>query len=231
LIVLFALAACGTDDPGREKPYQFPSSDDGGSSQWDGFSWTDTMSTWRFDTGFTPAADQGTPKDQGTQQGDGSSQSQSCKKPAAQCSPCAKGEICTDVSGGSCVKVVVLKGKSSDKAVLKAVAEAYVDCWHRQPESDTMCVAFDTCEMTGALSANMVESWVCSAQVTDFSSTTNHDKAKDLCGCSWYGYDRADWKTDVNEGEEGNICLSYDVNAWLYFDHLHVNTCKSFPPS
>jgi hypothetical protein len=221
---------CGAEGPGGV-PFPDPGLD--GGVAWDGLGWWD-LGPWRFDTGYR-SLDQGVlPTDQGPS-GDGEppdNPADDCTKPAVACPACASDETCTEAKGGTCVEVVALKGPASDKQVLKEVALAYIECWGKQPSSDRLCVAFETCEMIGTLTAAMVEDWVCNlSQVSDFPNATKHEKAQDLCGCHWYGYDRADWQiSSVASGEEGLSCLSYDVDAWLYYDHLHVNRCKLYPP-
>lgn len=232
LMLVLVVAGCGAQEPGGP-PFPEPGSSDGdGGVAWDGMGWWD-LGPWRFDTGYAPQLDQGLPPDQGpTEDGEAPDESNSCEKPPVACPACASDEICSEAKGGTCVKVVTLKGPASDKEVLKEVALAYVECWGKQPSADSLCVAFDTCEMSGTLTASMVEDWVCNlSQVSDFPNSTKHSKAQDLCGCHWYGYDRADWQVaTLGSGEQGLTCLSYDVNAWLYYDHLHVNRCKLYPP-
>jgi len=161
----------------------------------------------------------------------------SCPGPAAaKCtSACASDESCTEASGGTCVKSLVITGAATDKAALKAVALAYVACWNKAPADDTLCFAFNTCAMTGALTDKAVSDWVCNqAQVSDFPTSAEYDAARGLCECSWWQGQfiyRPDWKIgSIISGKKGNVCLSYDKNPWYAFDKLNVNDCQYFPP-
>jgi hypothetical protein len=171
------------------------------------------------------AADAGT--------GDGSP-TPSCPGPsAAKCAAaCAADEVCTEAKGGTCVKQVVLSGAATDKAVLKEVALAYVNCFAKAPSADTLCYTFNTCALTGSLTDAGVCDWVCNKSgVSDFPSSTVSASAKSICGCGWTDKKRPDWKIgSIIPGKKGVVCLGYDVVSWWY-DLLNVNDCQYWPPT
>lgn len=226
------LLGCGADEP------TIPFRIDGGGYQTDGVYWSDYGSQpkydqgLRFDLGGTPQQD-GQPMGDGSQGGD--STPTGCQGPTgASCSTCAPDLICTAAKGGTCTKSIKLVGPASGKPVLKAVANAYVACWAKQPPQDTLCSTFDTCQMTGTLTDPMVCDWVCKqSQVADFPNVTKHDTAKMICGCAIYQKPyRPDWQvSSLVSGQQGIVCLSYDKDGdWMYFDYLYVDTCSKYPP-
>lgn len=231
LFVGAALFGCGAEEP------TIPFRIDGGGYQSDGFSWSDYGyqpkydQGLRFDLGGTPH--DGQPLGDVQSSGDGSPSG--CQGPSgASCSPCAPDLICTAAKGGTCTKTIKLVGPASDEAVLKAVANAYVACWALQPQQDTLCSTFDTCQMSGTLTDPMVCDWVCKqSQVSDFPNSTKHDTAKMICGCAIYQKPyRPDWQvSSLISGQQGIVCLSYDKDGdWMYFDYLYVDKCSNYPP-
>jgi hypothetical protein len=234
-LTLFVLVCgCGAGDPTAGPGVAL----DGGGSL-EGFGgWPDYGSPFSYDgvitydTGGSSSSSDGSSQSQSS---DGGSGGEACKTPPGLgCTGCPSGQICSAVKGGTCASAVVLTGPASNKAALRAVALAYVTCWNKAPSSDVLCATFDTCKMTGTITAQMVSDWVCNqAQVSDFPSSTIYDQAQSLVACSWYQTARPDWKLNgFIGGEKGAVCLSYDVDGYLYYlDTLHVNACSKYPPS
>lgn len=226
-----AAVGCGSETPGP------PLRLDGGKL--DGYKWPDFGGPkydlpFNYDTYVPPKLDGSTPGDGG---GDGSAPPSdgggTCPGPSgASCSGCPSTHLCTAAKGGTCAKTVVLSGPASGKAVLKAVALAYVECWGKKPSKDTLCSTFDTCNMTGMLTDQMVKNWVCNvAQVSDFPSSAVLDEVKGLVACSFYQTYRPDWQvTSITGGKKADICMSFDVDGWLYYDYLYVDACSNYPP-
>jgi len=224
------LTACGAENPNPPMRY------DGGKKD-SGYTWPDFGSPkydygLKFDTGIKQ--DGASPYDGAAQDGsspyDGGG---SCPGPSgASCSGCPSTHLCTAAKGGTCAQAVVLSGPASNKAVLKAVAVAYAQCWSKAPSSDTLCSTFDTCNMTGTLTDQMVKTWVCNtAQVSDFPSSALYDDARHVMACSWTQPDyKLDWKiSSINNGKKAEVCLSYDAIDW-WPDDMDVDLCSNYPP-
>ena len=181
------------------------------------------------------AKDSGGTGDASTGDGGGSKDSgPACNSPTGvSCTPkCTSGSLCSAAKGGMCATEVVLSGPASNKAVLKAMGNAYANCWVKAPKVDTLCSTLNTCAMTGTLTVDMVRNWICKvATSSDFASATLYDEAKDVCGCSGVpGTNNTDWKiTSIIGGSKAKVCLSYDYSSWLK-DYVHVNDCANFPP-
>jgi hypothetical protein len=229
-----AAVGCGAETPGPQLRL------DGGGGKLDGHKWPDFGGPkydlpFNYDTYVPPKLDGSTPPGDGG--GDGSAPPSdgggTCPGPSgASCSGCPSTHLCTAAKGGTCAKTVVLSGPASGKAVLKAVALAYVECWGKKPSKDTLCSTFDTCNMTGMLNDQMVKTWVCnSAQVSDFPSSAVFDEVKGIVSCSFYQTYRPKWQvTSVTGGKKADICMSFDVDGWLYYDYLNVDACSKYPP-
>jgi len=234
VVVLSAgLVGCGADDPGP------PLRLDGGGGKLDGFQWPDfggpkydlpfNYDMYTQQDGSTPPGDGG--NTDGTAPTDGGGP---CPGPSgATCTGgCPTSHICTAAKGGTCAKTIVLSGPASGKAVLKEVALAYVECWQKAPSKDTLCSAFDTCKMTGMLTDQMVKNWICNiAQVSDFPSSAVLNEAKGIVACSFYQTSRPKWQiSSLSAGKTADICMSYDVDGWMYYDYLHIDACSNYPP-
>jgi hypothetical protein len=226
--------ACGSDEPPPHNTY--PEA----SERLDGVSWPDYGPWPPLDKGSQQSPDarrDAKPPSDGAPPADGSAgdgAAPNCPGPAAaKCAtPCASDEICTEAKGGTCVKLVILSGAAADKAVLKEVALAYVNCYAKAPAVDTLCYAFNTCALNGSLTDKGVCDWVCQKSgVSDFPTPTVSDSAKAICGCGWTDKYRPDWKIgSIISGKKGVVCLTYDVVSWWY-DLLNVNDCQYFPPT
>ncbi len=238
LVGLLGLAAalgiaCGSEEPPPHNTY--PEA----KVRLDGVVWPDYGPWPQLDKGGTPNPD--LPRKDGGPPADGAPDATgadgappSCPGPtAAKCAAaCAGDEICTEAKGGTCVKQVVLSGAATDKAVLKEVALAYVNCFAKAPSADTLCYTFNTCALTGSLTDQGVCDWVCNKSgVSDFPTPAVSDSAKSVCGCGWTDKKRPDWKVgSIIPGKKGVICLGYDVVSWWY-DLLNVNDCQYWPPT
>lgn len=232
-LTLLGPGGCGSDEPEQPPIYL-----DGNGGPWlDGLKWpTPDYGPFPdfgpFPDSKGPATDAG-PQDSGGSDGPLSPDSGACPGPTgAKCSPaCGSSQLCTAASGGTCAKLYTLAGAASKPKAMVQIALAYVECWNKQPKSDTLCATFDTCTMTGSLTHNMVKNWVCNqSQVTDFPNATVHNLAKQVNGCGLTNITRPDWKINsIQGGVRGKVCLTYDSISW-WPDKLHVNTCKAFPP-
>jgi hypothetical protein len=236
LVALAALAAIGVACGSEEPPPHLTYPEAG--TRLDGAVWPDYGAWPPLDTGQQPSPDlarpDGGPLPDGAADAAGDGAPPSCPGPtAAKCAAaCASDEVCTEAKGGTCVKQVVLSGAATDKAVLKEIALAYVNCFGKAAKDDTLCYSFNTCAMTGSLTDKEVCEWVCKKSgVSDFPTSTVSDSAKAICGCGWTDKYRPDWKIgSIISGKRGIVCLTYDVVSWWY-DLLNVNDCQYFPPT
>jgi len=224
LIGILFLFACNSDDPGSGQVHV------DGSISWDGMYWTD-YGTWnQFDWGNNQfdliAFEDGFGDGQQINDGD-----VLCPgPPGITCTPfCLTDQLCTAAQEGSCVKRVELIGPAEDKAVLVEVVLAYVECWAKEPEEDSLCVTFDTCQLQGTLTEEMVYNWVCDdAQISDFPSVSNFEAAQEVCGCGITNLYKVEWQiNDLAPNQQGIYCLSYNVVS-MWYDSMNVDSCSNF---
>jgi len=157
-----------------------------------------------------------------------------CHQPKPTCKKtCAPKELCTEASGGTCATTTVLSGKADSKAVFRAIALAYLECWKKAPSQDTLCSTFDTCALEGSVSEASIKEWICKkAQVVDFKDKPTYDDVRSVGGCEiWQTY-RPRFMSPVasiDKSERAETCLGYDKNPLWQFDRVAVHACKSFP--
>lgn len=242
LALLVGSLACSSDDPTN---YPQPKYDTGGTQK-DGpvlyldkgvvkndmYVFPDQQSQVK-DGGGTASDSTKPTTDSGGSTSPDSGSTPNCPGPTgAKCSPsCPSAQMCVAAKGGLCANTVKLSGPASAKGALLAVARAYIKCWKPAPSVDKLCATFDACSMTGQITEQMVEDWVCKqAQTSDFSGAQEYKDAKDIL-CGFTG-DRVDWKMTgtIQGGKKGLVCLSYDSISW-WPDSLYVNLCTVFPPT